>query len=243
MLVDTSLGTCSYTTEAINAQELGAKGVVFVSDIVNYYDKVVQVDDGNGRKVHITVLFVNTQTYRKLYTIKNIHIKVQFETHQTPKVNLTYFLSASGRANYIFLREFKPYFLKLKDYINFVPTYLTINCPHCKMTECYISTNYCTFEMDRYHDDMGELILKEQLRQWNVWRVYGAESYFSYMDSFDKYCDGNWMGSESCGDELMLGMGMQKSGMGTAPTGVMDEWRIEQTSAGFLTTPELTLNS
>ena len=91
--------------------------------------------------------------------------------------------------------------------------------------------------MDRYQDDMGELILKEQLRQWNIWRVYGAESYFIYMDSFDKYCDGNWMGSESCGDGLMNEFGMQKSAVGTAPTGVMDEWRIEQTSAGFLTTP------
>lgn len=78
MLIDASLGTCSFTTVAINAQELGAKGVVFVSDIANYYDKIVQVDDGNGRKVHITVLFINTQTYRKLFAIKNIHIKVQF---------------------------------------------------------------------------------------------------------------------------------------------------------------------
>ena len=104
LLVDTSLGTCSYTTEAINAQELGAKGVVFVSDIVNYYDKIVQIDDGNGRKVHITVLFINTTTYRKLYEIKNVHIKVQFETHQSDTVDFAYFLSASGRANYIFLR-------------------------------------------------------------------------------------------------------------------------------------------
>jgi hypothetical protein len=78
LLVDTTLGTCSYTTEAINAQELGVKGIVFVSDIVNYYGKVVLVEDGNGRKVHITVLFINTHTYRKLFTIKNIHIKVQF---------------------------------------------------------------------------------------------------------------------------------------------------------------------
>jgi len=83
---------------------MGAKGVVFVSDMVNYYNKIVQVDDGNGRKVHITVLFVNTQTYRKLQSVSNIHIKVQFETHQSPKVNFTYFLSASGRTNYIFLR-------------------------------------------------------------------------------------------------------------------------------------------
>ena len=78
--------------------------MIFVSDLVNYYDKIVQVDDGNGRKVHITVLFIDSQTYRKLHTLKNIHLKVSFETHLTEVANITYFLSASGRANYIFLR-------------------------------------------------------------------------------------------------------------------------------------------
>ncbi len=76
--MDTSLGTCSFTTEAINAQELGAKGIVFVSDIVNYYDKIVQIDDGNGKKVHITVLFISKQSYRQLHSLNNVHIKVQF---------------------------------------------------------------------------------------------------------------------------------------------------------------------
>jgi hypothetical protein len=60
LLVDASQGACSYTKMAINAQGLGAKGVVFVSEMVNYYGKVVQVDDGNGRKVHISVLFIGT---------------------------------------------------------------------------------------------------------------------------------------------------------------------------------------
>ena len=66
LLVDVSQGACSYTKMAINAQGLGAKGVVFVSDMVNYYGRVVQVDDGNGRKVHISVLFVGTEPYKKL---------------------------------------------------------------------------------------------------------------------------------------------------------------------------------
>jgi len=66
LVVDASKGTCSYTTQAINAQILGVKGVVFVSDMVNYYGKVVQVDDGNGKKIHISVLFISTQTYRSL---------------------------------------------------------------------------------------------------------------------------------------------------------------------------------
>ena len=102
--------------------------MIFVSDLVKYYDKIVQVDDGNGRKVHITVLFIDSQTYRKLHTVKNVHLKASFETHLTEKVNITYFLSASGRTNYIFLRQFQPYYQQIKDFVNFKPIYFTTKC-------------------------------------------------------------------------------------------------------------------
>ena len=75
-----------------------------MSDYVDYFGKMVLIDDGNGRKVHISVLMVDTKVYDSIKTLKNIQIKVQYEVHKTDKVNFTYFLTASGRSNYIFLR-------------------------------------------------------------------------------------------------------------------------------------------
>ncbi len=116
-----------------------------MSDMVNYYDKVVQVDDGNGRKVHITVLFISTMTYRQLHDLNDIKIKVLFETHQSEVVNITCFLSASGRGNYILLREIMPYLSKIEDKINFRPVYMTTRCPNCDKRDCLLSQDYCTF--------------------------------------------------------------------------------------------------
>jgi len=65
---------------------------------------MVPIDDGNGRKIHISVLMVTNLTYLQLKLIKNIQIKVQYEIYKSQTVNMTYFLSATGRANYIFLR-------------------------------------------------------------------------------------------------------------------------------------------
>lgn len=65
---------------------------------------MVPIDDGNGRKIHISVLMVTNLTYLQLKLIKNIQIKVQYEVYKSQTVNMTYFLSATGRANYIFLR-------------------------------------------------------------------------------------------------------------------------------------------
>ena len=41
------------------AQQMGARGVMFTSEWVEYEEgQVVLADDGNGRRVHIPVLFI-----------------------------------------------------------------------------------------------------------------------------------------------------------------------------------------
>lgn len=49
---------CSYPDQAINAQSLGAKGIIYGSEETKYYDDIVWADDGKGQKVHITCLFI-----------------------------------------------------------------------------------------------------------------------------------------------------------------------------------------
>lgn len=139
---------------------MGAKGVIIVSDLIDFYGNMVPIDDGNGRKVHISVLMITNQTYLQLQILKNIQIKVQYEVYKKKIVDLTFFLSGSGRANYIFLREFQPYYEKISNHINFKPIYLTFECPNCDENDCLISSDYCMFEMDAYADGLGELILK-----------------------------------------------------------------------------------
>jgi hypothetical protein len=63
-LIDGEEKGCSFVTKAINAQTLGAQGVIFVSDLVHYYGKNVLINDGNGQKVHISVLLISSKTYQ-----------------------------------------------------------------------------------------------------------------------------------------------------------------------------------
>ncbi len=62
------------------------------------------------------------------------------------------------------------------------------------------------------------------------------------MGDFDKYCSANWMESGSCGDKIMLDLEIQKGNLEGFPSGIMDEWKIEQKSAGFLATPDIAIN-
>jgi glutaredoxin len=53
-------GNCSFVKKAINAQKIGAKMAIIIDDIAEN-KKVIQADDGNGKNVHIPVIFINTQ--------------------------------------------------------------------------------------------------------------------------------------------------------------------------------------
>jgi hypothetical protein len=106
-----------------------------------------------------------------------------------------------------------------------------------------VSEDYCTFELDLYKDYVGAYILKEQLRQWSLWKRYGTQKYFKYTDLFDKLCTMNWELAKECGDKIIKEIDLPDIiKLEGTPTEIMDEWRIEQVAAGFLSTPELTIN-
>jgi hypothetical protein len=48
---------------------LGAKGIMFATDMVKYYEKIIPCDDGNGRKVTIPVIFISVDVYKKLQSL------------------------------------------------------------------------------------------------------------------------------------------------------------------------------
>ena len=59
VLVRGNLTQCSFPLKAMTAEKLGAKGIIFGTDEVKYFDDVVLGDDGHGKNVHIPTLFVS----------------------------------------------------------------------------------------------------------------------------------------------------------------------------------------
>lgn len=64
---------CSYTKRALAAQSIGAKGIIIASTGATYAKgNVIESDDGNGKKVHITCLFITIESYDKLKKLNKI---------------------------------------------------------------------------------------------------------------------------------------------------------------------------
>lgn len=36
--------------------------------------------------------------------------------------------------------------------------------------------------MDTYADNVGEEVVKEQIKQWSIWKMYGTSYYLKYMN-------------------------------------------------------------
>ena len=60
-----------------------------------------------------------------MVALEDPEIKVSYNVVKKDKSTVQMFLSASGRANYVFLREFHPYFEQIKKKVKFEPFYFT----------------------------------------------------------------------------------------------------------------------
>jgi hypothetical protein len=99
------------------------------------------------------------------------------------------------------------------------------------------------FDMDTYADNVGEEVVKEQIKQWSIWKMYGTGNYLNYMNEFDKLCTSMWLNREDCGDKILRKMELLRPQITEGPSDIMKAWRDEEVSSGFISAPELTINS
>jgi hypothetical protein len=65
--------TCSFTKRALTAQAIGAKGIIIASPRAEYAKgNIIESDDGNGKKVHITCLHITNESFEKLRKLNKI---------------------------------------------------------------------------------------------------------------------------------------------------------------------------
>jgi len=68
-----SIEVCSYTKRTLIAQSVGAKGIIIASPKADYAKgSVLESDDGNGKKVHISCLHITNDSFEKLSKIGKI---------------------------------------------------------------------------------------------------------------------------------------------------------------------------
>lgn len=155
-----SIETCSYTKRALIAQSVGAKGLIVASPKADYAKgTVIESDDGNGKKVHITCLHITNESFEKLRKLNSIEIIAKFPIPQEAKATVSIFISASKRSTYVFLRKFKAEYVQLKSSIILEPIYHTMSCQSCNQDNCYLN-EYCCFDYENGQYNVGQKIIR-----------------------------------------------------------------------------------
>lgn len=103
------------------------------------------------------------------------------------------------------MREFKPYYDKLKDYLKLNVSYLSHECQGCPVNDCFEGNKtFCQIDGIYHQPGSGQFILEEQFMQYALFRT-NIDKWFEYMDTFDKQCM-QWSDARGCGEEILQQM-------------------------------------
>lgn len=237
-------------TKAENAQNIGAK-MVIIADNINETNKIIMADDGRGRLIHIPSLFINFEDGQKLQNLieksPSVNIVMKLEVNRTSIASVHFWLSAcksslyaASRQTYILMREFEPYYEKLKGYIRMNISYYSVECQGCPIEDCFQGdTNFCQIDGIYRQSAKGAKIIEEQFRQYGLFKS-NPKKWFQYMDMFDKRCF-SWDEAEACSASIM-------NELGTIPitysnkSDVLAAWSGEMVKARVYNVPDATVN-
>ena len=128
------------------------------------------------------------------------------------KSHLVMFLSSGSRDSYVFLREFRKYYDKLKDHINMKLIYHTFKCEFCSKDECSFEGNFCQYDTENWQSGKGSQIINEQILEYQLYssamRSRSVDKWFDYMNLFDERCIFNWNNSVICSAKIISELGM-----------------------------------
>lgn len=220
---------CSNTQQAMLAEHLGYKGIVISSEYTKYASgEIVMGDDGNGRRVHIVCLFIGKETEAALQSIKGrIQITCRFPLPQQAKSTVHFFLSASQRTSYLFLKQFREDYSDLQDQVQIVPVYFTFESQWTSPDNCFDSV-YCSYDYDNFQNKAGRAVINTQLIHYNVLQTQGTSTWLHYLDVFDEVCTYNWDNIQQCHLLTRFKLGLPDIGVGDQPLETLRTWRQQE---------------
>ena len=95
--------------------------------------------------------------------------------------------------------------------------YPTRKCPgdYCKDTDCYYNMSYCRIDYKFMGvENRGQLIIKEQLRQYYVFQLYPSQ-WWDYVLLYDEICI-DLADVESCSAKIMKKLEISQTEVGKA---------------------------
>ncbi|CAD8191913.1 unnamed protein product [Paramecium pentaurelia] len=216
-------GGCSFVTKVRNAQNAGYQLAIIEDNKVEIIENITMSDDGTGYGLQIPSIFISKSDgeiltkYLKMPKANSetdqIQLLIKFDVRQQKSVEALFALSILSGETYKFLREFRPYYEKLKnEEFNFTilyPLYQIIPNPDRPIDyqNCISYGKYCSPDPDGLGVGTGQMIVEETLRQLCIFNQ-SIDKWFDYMQSFRDNCTSAQQ-YEICSPKVQLEVGIE----------------------------------
>ncbi|KAM3133736.1 hypothetical protein pb186bvf_014145 [Paramecium bursaria] len=197
-------GNCTFVTKVRNAQAAGYQLVIIEDNQIEETQRIHMADDGTGYTVTIPSIIIKEEDGKKLQNyLQNktgsylpgldITVLIKFDVEKTEQVNVVLALSLKNRETIKLLREFKPYYDKLKSAnITYELQYQFYRWPqeiyNKPLEDCLGAGRYCALDPDgKDKIANGRNVVEEQLRQLCIFSI-DQNLWFEYMETFDSEC-------------------------------------------------------
>ncbi|CAD8147107.1 unnamed protein product [Paramecium octaurelia] len=219
-------GDCSFVKKVRHAQNAGYQLAIVENNKDEINGTVTMFDDGTGYGLQIPSIFISKSDGELLtkylrmpktnFETEQIQLLIKFDVRQRDNVTTLFALNITSEETYKFLREYQPYYQKLKDekvsYIILYPLYQIIKTPDkpIEYQNCISYGKYCARDPDGSGIATGRMVVEEALRQLCIFQQ-GFDKWLAYMISFRDNCTSAQQ-YESCspGIQEEVGINYQK---------------------------------
>ncbi|CAD8171963.1 unnamed protein product [Paramecium octaurelia] len=215
-------GACSFVTKVRHAQKAGYQLAIIEDDKAEIIENITMSDDGTGYGLQIPSIFISKSDgeiltkYLRIPKVNSeadqVQLLIKFDVRQQENVDALFAFSITSGETYKFLREFQPYYEKLKnEKFNFTllyPLYQIIGTPDRPIDykNCISYGKYCSPDPDGRGVGTGRMIVQETLRQLCIFNQ-SKDLWFDYMQSFRDNCT-SAQEFEGCSPKVQLEVGI-----------------------------------
>ncbi|CAD8103884.1 unnamed protein product [Paramecium sonneborni] len=208
-------GDCSFYIKTMNAQQQGYQMLIIVDNLEEEITGLNLVSLNETKEIEIPAIMISKKQgdIIKEYMEKNINEKVYIvvkfpEMKKTEKVNYQYWFSAMDISSYLFLEQFYPFHMEMKDQLEFIPHYSLDRCGMCKKQgynkptqQCLSGGRYCANDPDADGPLTGQDAVREIVKQLCIFKQDKLK-WWKYVVKYSNLCLKD-MQISKCSSEIM----------------------------------------
>ena len=114
-------------------------------------------------------------------------MKISFDAQKSEKADVVLYMQSFNRLSYYFIQQFRPFYTKIQNRVNFKVAYDVINCSLCSADDCFNEGLFCSVSYEHGQSATGQMVLNQQLREQIMFEKHN-DQWWAYLECISSEC-------------------------------------------------------